>query len=155
LKRIPCAGNVENRVKKSGYGIYHNSAPAPEQEYAVMADESMMSGSEKMMLIQGVDANRVNNTALTQDDISILNIAAVSSWNSAGIKTVLNETGKKSDMPPCMSSATTASNCQKPFVIRDMSIFAMSVIRRHCRWNMFIGRRRISKNYPENCPPSK
>jgi hypothetical protein len=87
LKRIPCANTVENRVKKSGYGIYHNSGcPAPEKEYAVTADESMMPGSEKMMPVLGVDADKANETALTRGDIGILNIAADSSWNSAGIK---------------------------------------------------------------------
>ncbi|MDR1887173.1 MAG: hypothetical protein LBQ70_04580 [Prevotellaceae bacterium] len=48
LKRIPRASTVENWVKKSGYDVYHNSSvPAPEKEYAVIADESMMPGSEK------------------------------------------------------------------------------------------------------------
>jgi hypothetical protein len=48
LKRIPCTGTVENWVKKSGYDIYHNcSCPAPEKEYAVTADESMMPGVKK------------------------------------------------------------------------------------------------------------
>jgi hypothetical protein len=107
------------------------------------------------MMIPGVDADKVNETALTRDDISVLNIAAASSWNSAGIKDELKETEEKVGHAPRMPSATTTSNCPKPFGIRDMYIFAMPVIRRHCSWNMFIKRRRISKNSPKNCPPSK
>jgi hypothetical protein len=96
LERIPRASTIENWVKKSGYGIYRRSCyPAPEQAYAVVADESMMPGSEKMMPVLGVDANRVNDRAPTQNDINVLNISVAPSWNSTGIKTVLNETEQK------------------------------------------------------------
>jgi hypothetical protein len=96
LERIPCANTIENWVKKSGYEVYHHCCcPAPEKEYAVIADESMMLGSEKMMLILGVDANKENDKALTQNDISVLDISVASSWNSSSIKNVLNETEEK------------------------------------------------------------
>jgi hypothetical protein len=117
LKRIPCATTVENWVKKSGYGIYHNIAPAPEKKYAVIADESMMLGSEKMMLIPGVDVDKVNETALTQDDISVLNIAAASSWNSAGIKDELKETEEKVGHAPLYAGGDNDVKLSK--AIRD------------------------------------
>jgi hypothetical protein len=118
LKRIPCANTIENRVKKSGYGIYHNSGcPAPEKEYAVIADESMMSGSEKMMPVLGVDANRLNDTTLTQNDMNILNIAADSSWNSSGIKDELKETEEKVGHAPLYAIGDNGSKLSK--AIRD------------------------------------
>jgi hypothetical protein len=77
FKDIPCAGSIENRIKKSGYGIYH-SPKKPEtaqaKAYAEIIDESMMLGSEKMVLTLGVDAEKKTEEAPGRRDVSVLNI---------------------------------------------------------------------------------
>jgi hypothetical protein len=89
--------------------------PAPEKEYAIIADESMMLGSEKMILVLGVDANKVNNKALTQNDINILDIAVDSSWNSAGIEEELKKTEKKVGYAPLYAIGDNDVKLSKAF----------------------------------------
>jgi hypothetical protein len=107
FKDIPSASSIENWVKKSGYGIYH-SPKKPETEqakaYAEIMDESMMPGSEKMVLTPGVDAEKKTEKALCRRDVSVLNIPVASGWNSESIKEELEETEKKWVRPPYVIS---------------------------------------------------
>ena len=65
LCKIPCANSIENWVKKSGYNIYHKTPEEfAEKEYAAVIDESMMPGSEKMLLTLGVEAAKKDSDAL-------------------------------------------------------------------------------------------
>jgi hypothetical protein len=59
---IPCPNTVENRVKKSGYSIYHTVEKG--NPYAAIVDESMMPGSEKMLMVLGTDSSRQYEGAL-------------------------------------------------------------------------------------------
>jgi hypothetical protein len=103
FKDIPCANSIENWVKKSGFNIYH-SPEKPEtsktKAYAEIIDESMMLGSEKMLLTLGIDAEKETEGALSRRDISVLNISVASGWNSASIKEEMEETEKKMGQAP-------------------------------------------------------
>jgi hypothetical protein len=103
FKDIPCANSIENWVKKSGYAIYHSpkkSETAKTKAYAEIIDESMMLGSEKMVLTLGTDAEKKTEKALSRRDVSVLNISVASGWNSESIKKVLEETEKKTGQAP-------------------------------------------------------
>jgi hypothetical protein len=100
---IPCANSIENWVKKSGYAVYHSpekSETGEPKPYAEIIDESMMLGSEKMVLTLGVDAEKKTEKALNMRDVSVLNISVASGWNSESIKEVLEETEKKMGQAP-------------------------------------------------------
>lgn len=101
LEKIPNRNSIENWVKKSGYSIYKEPAYAkPEEEYAQTIDESMMPGSEKMLLSLGVNAEKQSDVPLKRTDVRVLDISVASSWNSKGIKAVLAATQKKAGKPP-------------------------------------------------------
>jgi hypothetical protein len=117
ITRIPCATSIENWVKKAGYTIYHQSPKAfSGKEYAQIADESMMLGSEKMLLTLGVEAEKMNNEALKHNDIKVLNIAVAGKWNSETVKENLKETEKKVGHSPLYAISDNDGKLRKAFL---------------------------------------
>ncbi|MDR1551932.1 MAG: hypothetical protein LBS69_00510 [Prevotellaceae bacterium] len=56
--------------------MYHNPGIKDNAtSYAKIVDESMMLGSEKMLLVLGVDAKKTGDKSLRKQDAEILNIA--------------------------------------------------------------------------------
>ena len=92
LTQIPSSNSIRNWVKKSGYNIYTESfLKETQDDYALIIDESMMIGSEKMLLTLGIKANKEDEKALGYSDVEILDISVKSSWNSSKISTVLSD----------------------------------------------------------------
>ena len=101
LDRIPCANSIENWVKKMGYSIYHQTPKEfKEKEYAEIMDESMMLGSEKMLLTLGVEAEKKSDKALQHHEIKVLDISVAEKWNSETVKMKFPEMEKKTGHPP-------------------------------------------------------
>jgi predicted transcriptional regulator len=92
------------------------------KEYAQIVDESMMLGSEKMLLSLGVEAEKVDNNALQHNDVKVLNISVANKWNSETVKEHLEETEKKVGHRPLYSISDNDSKLIKAF--RE----------RRCRW---------------------
>jgi len=114
LHKIPCANSIENWVKKSGYNIYHQAPKEfAEKEYAVIIDESMMLGSEKMFLSLGVEAAKLDNDALKHGGVKVLNIAVDKTWNSETVKENLEETEKKAGHRPLYAISDNDSKLSK------------------------------------------
>ena len=133
LERTPCANSIENWVKKSGYKIYHQTpAEFSEKDYAFIVDESMMLGSEKMLLTLGVEAEKDNDSALQHADVKVLNISVAGKWNSKTVKANLKETEKKVGHRPLYSISDNDSKLRKAFReegytwIRDTAYFVHS-----------------------------
>jgi hypothetical protein len=113
---VPCANSIENWEKKSGYNIYHSPQKSEAEEpkaYAEIIDESMMLGSEKMVLTLGVDADKKAEKALCRRDVSVLNISVASGWNSESIKDVLEETEQKMGQAPAYVVSDNDSKLSK------------------------------------------
>jgi hypothetical protein len=116
LNRLPCATTIENWVKKSGYTVYHRAPKSfSEKEYAEIVDESMMLGSEKMLLTLGVDAEKIGENALKHSDINVLNIAVADKWNSETVRRNLEETEKKVGHSPLYSISDNDGKLRKAF----------------------------------------
>jgi len=116
LERTPCANSIENWVKKSGYHIYHqNPSDFSEKNYATIVDESMMLGSEKMLLTLGVEAEKTNDNALKHNDIKVLNISVAEKWNSESVKENLKETEKKVGHSSLYSISDNDTKLRKAF----------------------------------------
>ncbi|MDR2650737.1 MAG: hypothetical protein LBC68_00250, partial [Prevotellaceae bacterium] len=65
LKDIPSPGSIKNWVEKSGYEIYAEPAyNTLDDSYAQIIDESMMVGTEKLLLSLGVKAEKEGESAL-------------------------------------------------------------------------------------------
>jgi len=57
LGTIPCYNSIENWVKKCGLKVYETAGVSLKNvDYAGVIDESMMIGSEKLLLTLGVPA---------------------------------------------------------------------------------------------------
>jgi predicted transcriptional regulator YheO len=114
LDRIPCANSIENWVKKMGYHIYRQSPKSfSKKKYATIIDESMMLGSEKMLLTLGVAAEKRDNKSLQHKDIKVLDISVAEKWNSDTVSDKLQETEKKVGHSPVYSISDNDSKLCK------------------------------------------
>lgn len=100
FEEIPCRNSVENWVKKSGYFIYNNPSLKTSGDYAMIIDESVMLGSERMILNLGIEANKATDEALNYSDIEVLGIHVDSQWDSAKIVKALASDQKKMGKKP-------------------------------------------------------
>lgn len=95
LGPIPSHNSIENWVKKYGLDVYNTPKKSIKPEdYAMIVDESMMIGSEKLLLTLGVPAKH-SGAPLTHQDVSVLDISVSSSWNGEEIKDRLSACCKK------------------------------------------------------------
>lgn len=86
LGQTPNRNTIENWVKKCGLGIYNTPKNTQKsKDYALVVDDSMMMGSEKLLLTLGIPAKH-QGSPLTGKDVSILDMSVSSSWNGEGIK---------------------------------------------------------------------
>lgn len=120
LERIPCAGSIENWVKKAGYDTYRQ-APADfsDKNYATITDESMMLGSEKMLLTLGVEAEKSAVESLPHSEIKVLDISVSKNWDSQTVTEKLEELEKKVGHRPLYSISDNDSKLCKSFRERD------------------------------------
>jgi transposase-like protein len=97
---IPCHNSVENWVKKSGLSIYKEPEKSiTKKDYAIITDESMMIGSQKMLLTLGVNAKH-QCKPLTHNDVEVLGMSVRSSWNSQSVCAELEAVSKHGKKPP-------------------------------------------------------
>lgn len=85
LEELPCHNTIENWVKKCGLDAYQSSGKQLcGSKYAQIIDESMMIGSEKLLLTLGIPADHTGKP-LTPGDTKILDLAVADSWNGEGV----------------------------------------------------------------------
>ena len=120
LTQIPSPNSIRNWVKKSGYNIYTESILKETQDdYALIIDESMMIGSEKMLLTLGIKANKEDEKALGYSDVEILDISVKSSWNSSKISTVLSDIESDIGKSPSYVISDNASTIKKALKLQN------------------------------------
>jgi len=116
IERIPCANTIENWVKKTGYSLYHQTPEElSEKEYATIMDESMMLGSEKMILSLAVEAEKSNHQALQHKDVKVLDISVAGKWNSSTISGILKETTNRVGHKPLYVISDNDTKLSKSF----------------------------------------
>lgn len=114
IKDIPSPNSIKNWVLKAGYSLYEESSESfKTEDYAEIIDESMMIGSEKLLLTLGIKSNKKDDIPMTKRDVEILDISIRSSWNSENIAKVLtkieDKVGKK---PAYIISDNVATICK-------------------------------------------
>jgi hypothetical protein len=118
LESIPSIGSIKNWVEKCGYSIYNEPLTQYSKDaYAVITDESMMVGSEKMLLTLGIKAEKKKKQTLSFQDINVLDISVERSWNSEKISKVLTEIEDKIGKAPSYVLSDNASTITK--AVRD------------------------------------
>ena len=100
LGRIPSRNTIEDWIKKCGLDIYNTPQNIEKaSDYAMVVDESMMIGSEKLLVTLGIPAQHKGN-AVKVEDMSILDMSVSSSWNSQGVKDRILAAANKIGNPP-------------------------------------------------------
>jgi len=113
LGTIPCYNTIENWVKKCGLKVYENAGDSLQGvDYAQIVDESMMIGSEKLLLTLGVPAEH-QGRPLNCGDINILDIAISESWNGEGVAKQLQTASRKAGHSPLYVISDNASIMNK------------------------------------------
>ena len=129
LEKIPCANTIENWVKKSGYCIYNkkSESESEQSDYALIIDESMMLGSEKMMLSLSIPVQKISSEPTKYGYVKVLDISVRSKWNSENIKEIFNRTEERHGKSPSYivsdndSKLVKAMREQSCIHIRDIS----------------------------------
>jgi hypothetical protein len=115
LPSVPNYTSVKNWLEKSGYYTYHASPPEAflRNGYALIIDESMMIGSQKLLLTLGVSALKNKSDALDFGDVTVLDISVRASWNSESIGEVLERIKAKISRLPDYCVSDNASTIMK------------------------------------------
>ena len=113
LGPIPCYNSIENWVKKCGLHVYETaSEPLQNTQYAQIVDESMMIGSEKLLLTIGIPAKH-QGRPLNCTDANILGMAVAKSWNGEGVENELKKASAKVGHNPDYVVSDNASIMEK------------------------------------------
>ncbi len=113
LGTLPCYNTIENWVKKCGLKVYETAGEELQAvKYAQIIDESMMIGSEKLLLTLGVPAEH-QGRPLNCRDVSVLDIAVAESWGGEGVGTQLKTAIEKVGHNPLYVISDNASIMKK------------------------------------------
>lgn len=113
LGKIPCYNTIGDWVKKCGLKVYETSGDSfQDTNYAQIVDESMMIGSEKLLLTLGVPAKH-KGRPLNANDVNILDIAIESSWNGEAVGKRLKAASEKVGHDPLYVISDNASIMKK------------------------------------------
>lgn len=93
--KVPAYTTIGYWAQELGLSVYKESCGLfRDVRYALIVDESMMIGSEKLLLTLAVPAENEGHP-ITEKDIAIVDISVGKSWNSASIKEVLEKVANK------------------------------------------------------------
>lgn len=93
--KVPAYTTIGYWTQELGLSIYKESCSLfKDKQYALIVDESMMIGSEKLLLTLAMPAINAGS-AITEKDITIVDISIAKSWNGTSIKNVLEKVADK------------------------------------------------------------
>lgn len=93
--KVPAYTTIGYWTQELGLSVYKESCSLfKDKRYALMVDESMMIGSEKLLLTLAIPAINAGS-AITEEDVTIVDISIAKSWNGTSIKNVLEKVADK------------------------------------------------------------
>ncbi len=93
--KVPAYTTIGYWAQELGLSVYKESCSLfKNKRYSLIIDESMMIGSEKLLLTLAAPADNEGH-ALTEKDIVIVDISIAKSWNGVSIKNVLEKVVEK------------------------------------------------------------
>ena len=93
--KVPAYTTIGYWTQELGLSVYKESCSLfKDKRYALIVDESMMIGSEKLLLTLAMPAINAGST-ITEKDITIVDISIAKSWNGTSIKNVLEKVADK------------------------------------------------------------
>ena len=89
---VPHRNTIENWIEKTGYSVYKEPVTdVTKGKYAMIADESMMFGGQKMPMTPGVKSEKREGSALCHGETDILKPSVKSSRSGEEIKKNVEE----------------------------------------------------------------
>jgi len=86
IAEVPCKSSIENWLKKCGHYIYgHPDVSVYSSGYALIIDECLVIGQERMLVILAIKANKEDGTALCRSDAQVLWMEVQRSWTGEQI----------------------------------------------------------------------
>jgi hypothetical protein len=96
MEQIPCKSSIGNWLQKCGHYIYSNPDLSKYKEgYALIMDECMVIGQERMLAVLAVKANKTGSMALNLSEAEILSLEVKPSWNGEQIAESLQKVAAK------------------------------------------------------------
>jgi len=93
--KIPHFGSIRNWEMKLGYQQIQTRVP-PTDKWVLIIDESISIGSQKMLLLIGVNLSKYEfGQALTLGDVQILDIRLQKSWKGGDIEPVVKSVARR------------------------------------------------------------
>ena len=93
--KVPAYTSIGYWAQELGLSVYKESCSLfKDKRYALIIDESMMIGSEKLLLTLAVPADKEGHV-MTEKDIVIVDISIAKSWNGTTIEDVLKKVSEK------------------------------------------------------------
>ena len=101
LGEIPSHTTIEDWIQKCGLDLNKKACKSfSSKNYALVIDESITIGSQKLLLILGISARHPGH-ALRQEDIQVLGMFVAASWDSEDVKDklelIMKSVGHKAD----------------------------------------------------------
>lgn len=94
--RTPSISTIRAWEIKLGYHTVHQFCDAPQTDWVLILDESVQIGSQKMLLLLGVNLNRYHfEAALCSEDVQVLELRIGKSWKSEQIKSIIDQVKKR------------------------------------------------------------
>lgn len=113
LGKIPSFNTILNWTKKCGLDVYESTGELlKNKDYALITDESMMIGSEKLLVTLGVSAEH-QGRPLNSADASVLGMFVAESWNGESVCQKLKESSVKVGKNPLYAISDNASVMKK------------------------------------------
>ena len=114
IEDIPSKSSVQNWLQKVGYYEYtHYGASTYEGGYALIIDECMVIGQQRMVVSLGLPSVKIEEEATKLGDVRVLYIAVKSSWDYKEIGKLLQKVTEKMGKSPDYVISDGAGNLKK------------------------------------------
>ena len=129
---VPAYTTIGYWAQELGLSVYKESCTLFKgKRYALIVDESMMIGSEKMLLTLAVAADNIG-MAITEKNITIVDISIAKSWNGKSIQGVLEKVADKIGHKPEYVISDNGSVYVRPLEMLVINITMILVILLAC-----------------------
>lgn len=108
---MPCKSSISNWVQKAGYFVYRGIDVARYAGgYALIIDECMVIGRERMLAVLIVRSAKEGRSALGRCDVEVALMKVRGSWTGAQVRGMLEKVGEKMGGKPRYVTSDGAAN---------------------------------------------
>lgn len=111
--KLPVRQTISNWAQKCGAAVYCSAGQhLAAVKYAIIVDESITVGSQKLLLILAVPAEHAGRP-LEHGDVTVLGIHVAPSWSAAEIRAKVEEAQKKAGHPAEYTISDSGANLKR------------------------------------------